>query len=128
MDERNARQTNRRRFNILWSNVQTLLPALYYQPPKPNVERRYRDKDPVGRTTADVHERSCTYFIHDCDFSASVEQAVLDSLLPGRGVIWLRYVPHFKDAEVQGLPEEQSDGYEVSDDAEPRGRQRFRRT
>jgi hypothetical protein len=119
MDDRNARQTNRRRFNILWSNVQTLLPALYYQPPKPNVERRYRDKDPVGRLTADVLERGCTYFINDCDFSASVEQAVLDRLLSGRGVIWLRYVPHFKDAEVQGLPEEQSDGYEVSDDAEP---------
>lgn len=118
MDDRNARQTNRRRFNILWSNVQTLLPALYYHPPKPNVERRYRDKDPVGRVTADILERGCSYFINDCDFSASVEQAVLDRLLPGRGVIWFRYVPHFKDAEVQGTPEVQGEGYEISDTGE----------
>jgi hypothetical protein len=40
------------RFNILWSNVQTLLPALFAKSPKPVVERRYLDRDDVGRTAA----------------------------------------------------------------------------
>src|ERR1700742_158016 len=36
------------KFNILWSNVQTLLPTLYARTPKPDVARRFLDEDPVG--------------------------------------------------------------------------------
>ena len=31
------------RYNILWSNVQTLQPALYAKNPTPNVSRRFDD-------------------------------------------------------------------------------------
>src|SRR3974390_3873589 len=34
------------RFNILWSNVQTLQPTLYARTPRPDVERRFHDEDP----------------------------------------------------------------------------------
>ena len=34
------------RYNVLYSNVQTICPALYNQSPKPDVRRRYRDADP----------------------------------------------------------------------------------
>src|SRR5258708_40227896 len=49
------------RFNILWSNVQTLLPAVFAKRPKPVVERRYLDRDDVGRTAAIIWERPLLY-------------------------------------------------------------------
>jgi len=48
-DEREDGQTNQKRYNILWSNIETLKPAIYAQTPKPEVQRRFLDKDPVGR-------------------------------------------------------------------------------
>jgi len=43
----NRGQTNNEmaRFNILWSNVQTLIPAVYAKTPRAAVARRFRDND-----------------------------------------------------------------------------------
>ena len=38
-----------RRFAILWSNIQTLGPAIYARQPEAVVGRRYKDPDPIGR-------------------------------------------------------------------------------
>ena len=46
------------RFNILWSNINTLQPALYSRTPKPQIERRFKDSDPLGRLAADILERA----------------------------------------------------------------------
>src|SRR6185369_13615569 len=40
------------RMNVLYSNVETLKPALYAKTATPNVTRRFRDRDPVGRWAA----------------------------------------------------------------------------
>src|SRR5689334_424820 len=45
------------KFNILWSNVQTMMPAVYSRTPKPEVCRRYQDRDPVGRVASTILER-----------------------------------------------------------------------
>lgn len=108
------------RFNVLWSNIQTLKPALYGRCPKPDIERRYRDKDDVGRVTSMVLERAITFFINE-DFNAGMKNAVQDRLLPGRGTIWVRYEPHFKDVAIEGNEEEKDDGPEVTDKAEAYG-------
>lgn len=79
-------------FNILWSNVQTLAPALYAKNPVPNVDRRFEDDDKLGTTTARVLERATTYFIDTELFDSVMQQCVRDRLLPGRGVAWVRYV------------------------------------
>lgn len=100
-------ESQERRFNILWSNTQNLLPALYARNPKPDIQRRYKDADPIGRVTSDILERSVTYFCDTDNFGANSRQCVLDYLLPGRGTLWVRYVPHFKPAE------------EITDDSEP---------
>ena len=47
-DERDSAARNVHKFNILWSNVQTLLPTYYARTPKPEVSRRYLDQ--VRRT------------------------------------------------------------------------------
>jgi hypothetical protein len=88
-----------RRFNVLWSNTQNLLPALYARNPKPDVQRRFKDADPIGRVSSDVLERCLAYFCDTDQFAATSRACVLDYLLPGRGTTWVRYDPHFKPAE-----------------------------
>ncbi len=82
-------------FNLLWSNIQTLKPALYSKDPTPEVDRKFKDKDPIGRTASEVLERALVNVLTQQKFGASIRQAVLDRLLPGRGVVWIRYLPHF---------------------------------
>lgn len=98
-DERGARDS-KSRYNILWSNVQTLLPAIYSKNPQPNVERRFNDDDDLSRVASEVLERSVSYFVKEEDFYSAMEQTVLDRLLPGRGVTWVRYVPKFRTVQM----------------------------
>lgn len=94
-DERESEQDKSVRFNILWSNVQTLQPALYSQQPSPDVRRRYKDRDPVGRAAAEILERCLSYGLDSYDFSATAKAARDDYLLTARGVAWVRYIPHY---------------------------------
>ena len=118
-DDRGTRDYNAR-YNILWSNIQTLLPALISRTPKPDIERRFRDQDDVGRFTSSCLERSISYFINDT-FMQGMRQCVLDRLLSGRGTMWVRYEPHFQDADIEGTQEEKDDGTEITDNAEAYG-------
>lgn len=80
------------RFNILWSNIETLFPAIYSRPPKAEVSRRNKDADPVARTAARILERALQFEIDQYpDFDESIRLAILDRLLPGRGVVWVRF-------------------------------------
>lgn len=82
-----------RRMNVLWSNVQTLLPCVYGRQPVPIAERRFLDQDTTGRVASQILERALRYEMGDCGFHDAAEQCVLDYLLVGRGVAWLRYKP-----------------------------------
>lgn len=106
-DDRNDTENTKARFNILWSNVQTLLPALYAKDPVPNVDRRFEDDDKTGTTAARVLERAVSYYIDNDIFGNVMHQGVLDRLLPGRGQAWVRY--QFTDEAGQS---------EVSEDAD----------
>lgn len=89
------------RFNILWSNVQTIKPACYAKMPKVEVGRRFKDKDPVGRVASIMLERCVQYENEQySDFSSAMESCVEDRLLPGRGVAWIRYEPSIVPVEV----------------------------
>jgi hypothetical protein len=92
------------RFNIFWSNVQTLAPATYSRRPKVEVSRRFRDQDPVGRLAAQILQRALQYEIdHNLNFHHTMQACVLDRLLPGCGVAWTRYEPSFAK-ETQEVP------------------------
>ena len=110
---RQNRDTEQTKFNILWSNVNTLVPATYSKVPQPDVARRFRDQDPVGRVSSLILERALTFEIeHYPDYTATMRESVLDRFLPGRGTSWARYEPHFKAAAAQ-LP---TDGLQVTED------------
>ena len=75
--------------------MQTLQPTLYARTPKPDVERRFRDQDPVSRLAATLLERCLAYAVDAFNFDAVMRAVVEDRLLPGRGVARVVYVPHF---------------------------------
>lgn len=102
-----------RRLNVLWSNTQTLMPALYARNPKPDIQRRFKDADPLGRVTSDVMERCVTYFCDTDHFRATIRQAVLDYLLPGRGTVWIRYDPTLIADDVE-LTDDAQEGEDVA--------------
>lgn len=115
-DERSPREDNVNRYNVLWANTQTCLPALFARNPKPDFQRRFKDADPVGRVTADVLERCTSYFTDTDAFYAANRQCTIDYLLPGRGTVWVRYVPHMKEVAI---PMEISQTVQEGEDQKP---------
>ena len=100
---RETRTDGASKFNILWSNVQILVPATFARVPQPDVSRRFRDQDPVGRVGALLLERGLEFEVqHYPDYRDTMTQCVHDRFLGGRGTAWIRYEPHFKDAEPLG--------------------------
>lgn len=105
-DESRDNKDSSAKFNILWSNVQTLVPATFSRLPVPDVTRRFKDNDPVGRVAAQILERALDFEIqHYQDYRATLGQSVHDRFLGGRGTSWIRYEPHFRaiDTPVNGL-------------------------
>lgn len=91
------------RFNILYSNVQTICPALFNQSPKPDVRKRYRDDDPIGTVIADISERSLSFTMDESDIDRFLRLAVKDQQLSGRGVTRVIYEPAFdKETDQDG--------------------------
>ena len=98
-DERNrVDEEGQRRYNALWTNVEILTPAIYGKCPVPIAERRFHDKDPVGRGAAQILERGLRNEIEVAYFDEAIQQAVRDYLLPGRGTVWIRYEPEFEES------------------------------
>jgi hypothetical protein len=88
------------RFNILYSNVETIRSAIYTSKPIPDIRRRYRDEDPLGKRVADVLQRAGTLALDEYDFDSVMDRAVMDSLLPGRAVSRVRWEPEFGPEET----------------------------
>lgn len=107
LDERSPQlneQQRKGRFNILWSNVNTLTPALYAKKPLPQVEREQKDADPAGRAAAQILERALHVKV-DERFDEMMKRAVFDYCTAGQGQCWVRYDPTFGE-----------DGEQISDE------------
>lgn len=115
-DERTEAQSARR-FNILWSNVQTLMPALYSRPPKVQVSRRFNDADPIARCASVIIERAVEVESEKYDVGAVIRPAVEDRLLPGRGTAWVRYESKIGQSQqrVALKPGEVEGSYQLTD-------------
>ena len=116
-DDQRSRNNPNAKFNILWSNVQTITPAVFARLPRPDVSRRFRDNDPIGRVASMMLERALEYEIeHYGDYASAMKQSVQDRLLGGRGTAWVRYEPHIvgeAGGEADGAPD---DGFQVTED------------
>lgn len=95
-----------RTFNILYSNIETTIPAIYNSVPIPDVRRRFSDDDPVGKEVSDIIERSISYSTDSYDFDAVMRAVVQDMELPGRGASRIRWKPYLDEAEETKVYEE----------------------
>lgn len=80
-------------FNILFSNTETIIPAIFNSDPIPDIRRRFGDEDPAGKVAGQVAERAVAYQIDAYDLNNAMQLAVMDMVLPGRGVTRIRYKP-----------------------------------
>lgn len=104
------------KFNILWSNTQTQLPALYSARPKPDVRRRWRGPNPVAREVSTAIERALEFSMDTYDFDRLGEKLVLDALLAGRMVARVRYHPFTEPREIEKISDEESEDAEQRED------------
>ena len=60
------------RYNLLFSNTETVKPVIYSRSPKAVVRRRYLDDDPVARQASEVLKRVLDFIIDDEDFDDQI--------------------------------------------------------
>jgi hypothetical protein len=102
-------------FNILFSNTETLVPAVYSMVPRPVVERRFKDEDATGKAAAVAAQRMLSFLLDtNIDgyetFDNGMKAAVQNAALPGRGVTAVKY-----DADVVDVEEDAEDDEDSSD-------------
>ena len=83
-------------YNILYANTETMSPALYNTTPRPDVRRRFKDDDEVARAGGLVLQRVLEFLLDNNlqdspHFDTIIEQALLEALVVGRGVVRFRY-------------------------------------
>lgn len=83
-------------YNILYANTETMSPALYNTTPRPDVRRRFKDEDDVARAGGLVLQRVLEFLLDNNlqdspHFDTIMEQALLEALVVGRGVVRFRY-------------------------------------
>ena len=77
-------------FNILYSNTETLSPALYNNTPRPVVKPRYKSNDSAPKASADLTSAYLEFFVDTGDaeahpFDSLITAALHEALVPGRG-------------------------------------------
>lgn len=87
-------------FNILFSNVETIVPAIINSPPAPDIRRRFGADDPVAKDLAEIIERVIRVQVDDSKLQVEMEAMAQDAFLPGRGIIRLRFMSDFEGGET----------------------------
>jgi len=88
---RDEKKHSSSQFNILWANTEILKSATLSRVSKPNIARRFKNDDPVARDASILLEKCCDFVHDETEFADELKLARDDFLLPGRGVIRLKY-------------------------------------
>jgi hypothetical protein len=119
LDERGSFQANVRRLNLFHADTEIKRAMLFGKIPSVTVQRRYSDaNDDVARVSAEMQERLLNNDIErDSDSTTqAARNALMDWLLPGLGVVRLRYVVETELATVEPQVDELgnvlAEGYE----------------
>jgi hypothetical protein len=116
----------KRRYAMLWSNLETLGPAIYAKAPQPVVQRRYKDADRAGRAASEILERAIEFTFDANDFDSRLKQVRDDYMLYGRGVARIFYEPIMETVtgpdqesglDVESMEGPQKEGQEVAEEA-----------
>ena len=89
----NTDTSEARRYNIFWSNTQTLRPLVFSKLPKSNITQRFLDKDEIARIASEMMERAINYFLDKCQAERVFNKVRDDFLICGRGLAKVVYDP-----------------------------------
>ena len=79
------------KYNVLYANTSVLQPAVFSSVPRPDVRRTFPDANPVALLAAEVVERCLLYYADNPSLARHLRRARDDFLLPGRGLMRVRY-------------------------------------
>ena len=87
-------------FNILFSNVETIVPSIYNSTPRPEIRARHgRSEDPVANAASTIMERAIAAQIDDSRLDVEIEAGAQDAYAAGRDIVRVKF-----DAEVMEQP------------------------
>ncbi len=86
-------------FNIVHSNVETIVPSIYNSAGKPDIRPRHNNPDKLAKFVADLYERAILTMVDDSRMDAEVEQSAQDVFVAGRGIVRVKF-----DADVSEQP------------------------
>lgn len=90
---------NEQRYNILYSNTETLAPVVYSSAPVAEV-RAENSKRTATRKGAGIIEDAINYYVEHSSFQDKARAAVGDFLLSGMGIIRPKYIPFFEEEDT----------------------------
>jgi hypothetical protein len=98
------------RYNVFWSNTQTLRPLLFSRLPKTNITQRFLDSNETNRVASEMMERSIDLYLKDSDAETVISKCRDDFLIGGRGVARVCYDPEnevkLEDGTIEMDPSE----------------------
>ena len=102
-----------RRYQMLWSNMETMKPSVMSKLPRAEVMRRFNDKDPTARVASEMLERCINVTLDTNDYEETFNQVRDDYLLYGRGQARVYYEPvtqFMEPSSTDGLDVEAVEG------------------
>ena len=86
-------------FNILHSNVETIVPSIYNSTPVPDIRPRHSGTDKTAKTVSQIFEAAIRVCIDDNRLDAEVEKMAQDAFMAGRGALRVKF-----DADLVEVP------------------------
>lgn len=105
-------------YNILYANVETIVPAIINSPPAPDIRRRFGDQDEAARQVAEIYERTMRVQIDDSRLQIELENAAQDSFIGGRGLVRVRFESDIVGGDTTKEELEELDDAERGEDEE----------
>lgn len=117
IDIYDGKKPNEIPYNVLFSSTEVLMPAVYSSVPRPVVQRRFKDEDPLGKAAALAGQRLLEFLLDTNiegyeTFDQGMKSATLDALLPGRGVTSLKY--DFEEGEMEPPESDEEEAAEAA--------------
>ena len=109
----NVQDGQSNRYNIFYSNVETLAPLIFSKLPNPNVTRRFANDDKPSRIASELLERALEYCLDVDKAETAFSKARKDYLITGRGLVRVYY----DEAEIIKIQNENGEIEEDFDDS-----------
>lgn len=100
--ENSANEGDVPEFNILHSNVETIVPSIYNSTPAPDIRPRHNARDEMGRQTSNVFERAIATQVDDNRLDSEIEASAQDAFMAGRGVVRVKFDAQVSETSVTG--------------------------